>query len=133
MGIFSNIDLFTVGLSSAAILILGFIIFFNGRKSITNKYFLFLAVFATLYTIFNYLSYQSSSADTALWLLRFVIFFAVWYAFSIFKLMYVFPDEKKKMSKIFKYSTWLLVIIVSILTLTPLVFVEIAEFSINLT
>lgn len=119
---FLNLDLFTVGLAIAAIGILGFTIYFSNKKSITNKTFVLMAVSVFFWSIFNYLSYQVHSAELALWFLRAEIYFAVWHAFFNFQLFYVFPQEKKDFSKLYKYCLLPIAIIVSFLNLSPLVF-----------
>jgi len=124
-----NIDLVLVGIAIAAIGILGFIVFFNNRKSVTNRLFLLFALVAILYSTFNYLSYQPAFNNIALWLLRVVIFFAVWHAFCIFQVLYVFPKEKTIFSKKYKFILIPFVVFVSILNLTPLVFSKIGGLS----
>jgi len=123
-----NIDLLFVGITIAAITILGLIVFLNNRQSITNQSFLFFAFLTVAYGSFNYISYQVTDPGLILWFLRLTIFFATWHAFSFFQLAYVFPAEKKQVSKKYKLVLLVLVGITSLLTLTPFVFsgIEIA-------
>jgi signal transduction histidine kinase len=120
-----NWDLLAVGISIAAIGILGFLLYFKNPHSITNKSFLLFAFFTIVYGIFNYASYHTSSPFLTLWLLRFTIFSAVWHAYSFFQLFYVFPNNN------FIFGTWYrkwlfpLVSLCSLLTLTPFVFKQI--------
>ncbi len=132
MNIFSafvNLDLLTVGVSIAITGILGFVVYFNNSKSITNKTFLYFAVAAIFWGTVNYLNYQFSSAVVVLWLLRLVIFFAVWYSFFLFQFFYVFPKEKVIFPQWYKFYLIPIVIITSVNNLTPLVFPSIAELA----
>lgn len=126
-----NLDLLSVGIAIAGIGILGFIVFFNNRRSITNKTVLFFSISAILWSIFNYSYQQPDSPDTIFLLLRLHAFFAVWYVFFIFQLFYVFPRENIKFLKGYKFFLLPLVGFVSILTLTPFVFKEITKFSLD--
>lgn len=117
-----NLDLLSVGLAIAAIGILGGIAFFDNPKSITNRAFLWFAIMTTVYGIFNYLNYQVKSPELILWFLRLTIFSAVWHAFSFYFLFYVFPKNETTISRFNKFFIIPLTILVSILTLTPLVF-----------
>ena len=124
-----NLDLFSVGLAVAGIGVLGFAIFFNNRRSITNRSFALLASAAILWSIVNYSSYQIHDPDISFWTLRFVMFFAVWFAFTVFRLLYVFPRETLELPRRPWFALFSAVGLTSIITLTPLVFSEIAEIS----
>jgi len=125
-----NLSLFSLGIAIAAIGILGFIVFFSNRRSITNQTFLLFSILTILWSAFNFSTSQPfSSSVSALWFLRFSVFFATWHAFSFFQLFYVFPHEKVKFSKKYLFVLFPLVTLTSLLTLTPLVFSGIGEFS----
>lgn len=124
-----NLDLLSVGIASAIIVILGFIVYFNNKESITNRTFLYFSLAATFWGVINYLNYQFTSEVIVLWLLRFVIFSAVWYCFFLFQFFYVFPEEKIIFPKWFKFFLLPVVIFASILNLTPFVFSGIAELA----
>jgi signal transduction histidine kinase len=117
-----------LGISIINIVVLGFIVYSANPKSVTNRTFLFIAVTAVLFGIFNFLYHQPDLNNLALWFLRIHMFFAVWYAFSIFYLYYVFPNESVSYSKFFKFFLVPWVIFISVLTLTPLVFERIISF-----
>ena len=68
------------------------------------------------------MSYQTEDREVTLWLLRIVIFLGVWHSFSFFNFLYVFPLEKKKMSSLYKFFVVPVVIMVSLITLSPFVF-----------
>jgi signal transduction histidine kinase len=127
---FTNVDLLIVGVITAAIMLLGIVIYFNDRHSITNRTFVALAIWATLWGILNYISYQTNvDASLTLWLLRIVLFLAVWFAYYLFKLMYVFPEKEKTFPTYYKTVFLPLVVIISLFTLTPYIFPSIAETS----
>ena len=126
-----NLDLLSVGLAIASIGILGFIVFFNNRRSITNKTFLFLSLAIIFWSLVNYIGYQILIPGIALWVLRSVMFFAVWFAFFVMQLLFVFPREKVQFTVLYKFVLVILVMFTSVLTLTPLVFQKVAEVSIT--
>ncbi len=126
---FKNLDLLTVGITVAAIVILGFVVYLNNTKSITNQSFAIFCTVTVLWSFFNYINYQTSAPELVLWLLRVVIFLGVWHSFSFFQFCYVFPDEHKKFPKWYKFVLYPWTLLVSILTLSPLVFSSIAQIS----
>ncbi len=126
-----NFDLLTVGITIAAIGILGFLIYLNNKESITNKTFFLFSLVTIAWSFFNYINYQIKSPEIVLWLLRTVIFFGVWHSFTFFQFFYVFPEEKKSFPKWYRFLLLPYVVLVSILTLTPFVFSGIAELSID--
>ncbi len=125
-----NLDLLSVGIAVAGILILGFTIFINNKKSITNKTFFLFSIITVLWGVINYSNYQIDiKPEIAFWFLRATVFLGIWHSFSFMQLAYVFPEEKKKFPS--KYLKVLLPIVaaISLITLTPLVFNSIAELS----
>lgn len=117
-----NLDLLSVGIAVTGMIILGFVTFFNNPKSVSNKLFLCLSISASLWGLINYSSYQINSIEVSLWLLRLVMFFAVWSAFFTFALAYDFPAVKLKISSWYRNTILSVVISTSLTTLTPLVF-----------
>ncbi|MBI5306605.1 hypothetical protein HZB04_03415 [Candidatus Wolfebacteria bacterium] len=122
-----NVSLLSVGIAVICMGILALIVLLENRRSVTNKIFFFFSLITAIWSILNYLSFQFNNQFLILWILRFVMFLGVWHAFSIFTLFYVFPKEKVKFSKLYKFILIPTIIIVSSLTLTPLVFVQITE------
>src|SRR3989338_11504300 len=120
-----NLDLLSVAIAVAGIGILGVVVYFNNRRSSTNKAVLFFSLAAILWSIFNYSYYQFSDAVVVLWLLRIHAFFAIWYTFFLFYLFFVFPRERVVLPKSIKFGLVPVTILASILTLTPLVFREV--------
>lgn len=129
MDVLNNLDLLSVGVSVAGIGILGFVVYFNNKESITNRTFLQFSLITILWGTVNYFAYKITNHDIALWLLRIVLFLAVWQAYHIFKLFYVFPEKKVIFSDNYKWILLPLVGITSIITLTPLVLEKVKELS----
>ena len=98
-------------------------------RSATNQAFLFFSITTILWSIFNFLTAQFTSPQTVLWLLRLAIFFAVWHTFSVLHLFYVFPSERVKLPKLYKFVLLPIVVLTALLTLTPFVFSEVVRFS----
>ena len=128
MEVFNNLDLFSVGVAVSAIGILGLVVFFNNPKSSTNRSLLLFSILTILWGVSNYFNSQTGSTKFALWFLRSHLFLSTWHAFFFFQLARVFPREKVGLTKRIKYFVLPLVILTSILTLSPFVFVKISEF-----
>lgn len=126
---FGNIDLLFVGVAVAATCILGFTIYFNDRGSVTNRTFLFFSLITAIWGTVNYLNYQTSNPFLILWLLRLVMFFAIWQSFFLFRLFYVFPLREFVFPKIYKVFILPISIVAAGLTLSPLVFSRIVTVS----
>ena len=126
---FLNIDLLTVGITTAAIAVLGFVVYINNRKSITNKSFFLFCVVTVLWSFFNFVNYKIAQPELVLWLIRIVIFLGVWHSFLFFQFFYVFPEEQKIFPWWYKSLLTPYVIFVSLFTLTPFVFSGIEQLS----
>lgn len=124
-----NLDLLSVGISIAAIGIIGFSVVFSNSKSITNKTFLLFSLVTVFWGIVNFLSYHSPSAGISLFFLRLVIASAVWHAFSFFQLGYVFPNEKVSFPIWYERILVPLVVLSSIINLTSLSFSGVKSFA----
>jgi signal transduction histidine kinase len=120
--ILQNLDLFSVGIVVASTLILGFMVYFNNRQSATNKAFLFFCIMTVAWGTLNYINYNIGNSALAFWALRIAIFFAVWHAYSLFKLFYVFPEDHASYPKLYSLVLVPLVAASALLTLTPFVF-----------
>ena len=123
-----NLDLLSVGIAIAAIGILGFLVFFSDQKSTTNRTFFLFAIVSVLWNIFNYLVFKFTNPELIIWVLRVHVFFAVWYAFCLFHLFYVFPKEKVSFGRKYKILIFF-ICLVAILNLSPLTFVRVTEFT----
>ncbi len=106
----------------AATFVLGFTIYFNNKKSITNKTFLIFSIITAFWGIINYFSYQFSNSQLTLWFIRLIMFFAIFQAFFLYRLFLVFPEKEYKFSKRHNFILLPVVLFTAIITLTPLVF-----------
>ena len=129
MNIFQNLDLLSVGIVIASSGMLGFSVYFNNTSSVTNKTFLTFSIITLIWGGTNYLFYQIHNPEISIWFLRVVLFFAVWQAFIIFQLFFVFPSKKTTFPKWYKYILIPVVILTSILMLTPLGIEGVKELS----
>ena len=120
-----NLDLLALGIAVAAISILGFIIYFSNRKSVTNRLFLLFTIVSALWGIANYISYKIFDPVFGALSVRLVMFFAVYQAGLFFLLTYIFPQEKYKFSKLVKFIYVPVLFVVSVITLTPLMYSEV--------
>ncbi|MCS6789298.1 MAG: ATP-binding protein [Patescibacteria group bacterium] len=132
MNLIYDINFIFVGISLIGMGILGFIVYTNDSKNDTNKTFLFLTLSAILWGIFNYLyNLPSNNKFIILWFLRIHLFFAVLYSFFIFHFLYVFPEKKHYLSKYYKFIFIPFVLLIGLITLTPLTFrnIELNNFN----
>ncbi|MES2436944.1 MAG: ATP-binding protein [Patescibacteria group bacterium] len=129
MNLISNLSLLSVAVIIAAIGILGFSIYFNNRRSITNKSFLAFAIITILYSSLNYARDIVSSIDISFALLKITIFLALWHAFYFMQLFYVFPNENIKFPFFYRYILQPITLIIGLLTLTPFIFSGVNEVS----
>ncbi len=124
-----NADLLAIGIAIAAIALLGFVVYFNDRESVTNRSFFYFALINVIWSISNYLEYRFTTTTGTLWALRIHLFLSTWYALLFFRLAYVFPRREVA------FPSWYWRVIVpfimgtSLLTLTPLVFSRIAQLA----
>lgn len=126
---FNTLGLVSVGIVVAAIGILGFTVYLNGRKSVTNRTFYIFSLITIAYTFFSYISATIMSSSIGLELIRVSIAIAAWHAFFIFRLLYAFPEEKVKFPK---WHSWFLLpatTVISLLCLTPFVFSGVGKTS----
>lgn len=122
-----NLDLLSIGIVVAATAVLGFVVYFSNPKSITNRSFLAFTLVTVVWGSINYGAYQFADEGIILWLLRLVMFLAVWQAFTLFQFFYVLPLDKAVFPWWYKKFLIPIVITTSIITLTPLVFSRIVE------
>lgn len=127
MDIIKNIDLFSVGLASAATGVLGFLVFFSNRKSITNRYFLYFSMVTIGWSIVNYLNYQSINPVYGLLLIRMTVFLGLFHALSFYSLFTVFSKTSYTFSKFHRFGVFPWAIFVALLTFTPYVFFGVGQ------
>jgi signal transduction histidine kinase len=114
---FVNLDLLSVGITIAAIALLGFIVYVSNPKSVTNISFLIFCAVTLLWSFFNYISYQTTDSSILLPFWRMVIFLGFWHSFSFFSFLYVFPQEKIIFPKWYTYFLFPYIIFFSLWTL----------------
>ncbi len=121
----ANINILLVGIAIASIGILGFVVFFNNHKNLTNRTFLWFALIAIFWNSSNFLAYEFTDKNIILWLLRLQLFFAVWYCYFLFRFFFVYPEEKIVFSKIHNILILPFVALTSIVVLTPFALSEV--------
>lgn len=131
MPISSHLDLLFVGIAVASVGLLGFVIFFNNIRSTTNRSFFYFTTLSVFWSIVNYSYYQFPAGDLAFSLLRGVIFFATWHAFTFFHLASVFPEDDYHQPWWHTHILIPITGVVSILTLTPYVFERVDAIGAN--
>ena len=127
--IFSNFDLFSVGVALSALVLLGAIAYLNNTQNATARNFAAFAFATVIWNLTNFFQYQFSDPDSILIALRFNLFAAVWHAYFFFRLSYVFPKERYVIPWWNRYLLLPTVGLVSFLTLTPYVFSGIASLA----
>lgn len=111
---FTNLDLLSVGITIAAIGLLGFIVYISNTKSYTNISFLLFCAVTILWSFFNYISYQTKDPELYLHLWKIVILLGFWHSLSFFNFLYVFPKEKIRFPFWYKFVLLPYVIIFSL-------------------
>lgn len=123
--IVSSIFLVLLGISVSGIAILGFIVFFSDKNSVTNRNFLFFSLVTAVWGIINYLTYTVQDDHVVLVLVRLLLIFAISQAYLFFRLTYAFPEKSFIFNKKLDISTKIVVSVVALLALTKFVFSEI--------
>jgi signal transduction histidine kinase len=116
-----NVGLFLIGFVVVVSLISGIVVFIGNRKSATNILFLFFASVNSIWSVLSYLIYLDFDENLTLWIIRFVMFFALLQVFAFCLLVNTFPKESLQISKKKLGVLSLIVLIGLILTLTPYV------------
>jgi signal transduction histidine kinase len=122
MDLVHNPDILSVGVAVAASVLLGFSVFFSNKKSVTSKAFLIFTLISAVWGLANNFIYHAPSVELSFFFLRLTLALAIWQAFALFNLFYVFPSEDKQ------FNAWHFEVLtpavatVSTLALTPFVF-----------
>lgn len=124
-----NAGLLSVGAVAALLISMGFVVFLSDMESITHRSFLALTGTSVIWSLLNYVIYKSSDPFIVLWFLRFIMFMAVWFAYSFFTFFYVFPNRKQKLPGWYRFLLLPVTASISVVTLTPLVFTTVSSFS----
>lgn len=106
-------------------LAIGIFTYIHNPKSATNRFFLIFALMSVGWGIANYFSLHQLTPEATLNMIRWVMFFAVLHALSLFLLIHTFPSPKIVLKNIYLIPAILASIVVLILTRTPLVFADI--------
>ena len=126
-----NIDLIITGIATAGMMVLGFTAFMSDSKSATTRSFFLFTIIGTIWSLLNYAFYHVADPNIAFVVMRIVICVAVWFVLMLFQFLYAFPKTD------FFYPSWYRFLIVpsaalvSVVTLTPLVFVRISSLAPN--
>lgn len=115
----NTVLLYSVGIATAAIGLLGWTVFLSNKKSTTHRTFFFFSLVSILWNLANFLVYQVPNVQVGLWFVRLNLFFAVWYTFLLYKLFYVFPDATANLPERQAKIIYTIVSVVSLITLTP--------------
>ena len=122
INLLTNLTLLSVGITTAANIILGLVVYLSNKKSDTNNYFFLFTFVSSIWGIFNYLLYQFQDPIIILWFIRLVMFCAIWQAYSFFLLAFSYPEEHKTLPVFLKKYALKTVLITAIITLTPLMY-----------
>src|SRR3989344_3542280 len=116
-----NQNLFFTLIAAATTAFLGLLVFIHNRKGISNRIFIVHAAVGVVWAIINYFS-VIASPETALFWIRFVIFFAVPHVFLFLLFVENFPSEKLEGRRRQFVVTLGLMGLMMILALSPFVF-----------
>jgi signal transduction histidine kinase len=128
---FKNWDLLALGIVVTINVILGFLVYFENTKSPTRRSLLGFSLATAVWGIFNYLSYHVTPPAYGLIFLRLTICAAIWETYFFLRNAIAFPLEKDlpRAQKAWSLYLGYFALAVSVLTLTPLIFKEIASVS----
>ncbi|MBU6388558.1 HAMP domain-containing histidine kinase [Patescibacteria group bacterium] len=126
-----NVDLIITGVVMASMAVLGFTALMSDSRSVTAKSFFLFTMAGTIWSLLNYAFYHVGDPAIALNIMRMVICVAVWFVLFLFQFLYAFPKTD------FTYPSWYRFFVVpaaasvSVVTLTPLVFVRVSALAPN--
>lgn len=126
-----NADLLSVAITVAGIGLLGALIYFNKPSSVTARMFLGLALVTIVWSIANYFEYQNTGPMLGLFLIRSIVFLGTWHAYFFFRLCAAFPQDDHNPPSWYGAILLPATVVVSMLTLTPLVFLGVQQISVN--
>lgn len=130
-----HVDIILISVGAAIIItaLLGLLVFFANPKSVSNRAFFGFSVSAIGWNVFNYLSYQQGLPIDQLVLVRFVLFFAVIYCFSIFTFFFLYPKDEAVIPNWYTFGVVPVILAVLYLVQTPYIFHEIGYPSPQIT
>lgn len=109
-------------LSVVAHVWIGVVTLKRNSSSYTNRFFCAFAIISSLWTVTNYLSLHQSNEFSTLLVIRWVMFFAVFYTLLLFLTIHTFPYSQIKLNKHYLYGSLLVAGVVGLLTQTPFIF-----------
>ncbi|GIW66960.1 MAG: hypothetical protein KatS3mg095_0858 [Candidatus Parcubacteria bacterium] len=118
--IIKNFDITIATATSIVIYIFGYISYLKNKRSLTNIFFFIYTVFVVIWSILAVLFFKSRDPEVILYLMRIYFFSAVWINFLIYVISHLYPSEKLTGNKRLLYINLFLAVVVSIITLTPL-------------
>lgn len=117
---FINIDIVIGFVFSLIITILGYISYLRNKQSITNRIFLIYCILISIWGLANIFVFRIMNEIIFLWLVRTILFIAVWINFMIYLLTKVYPLDTFLFNKKELYLSFLTSIIISLIVLSPL-------------
>lgn len=103
-------------------IITGLFVYLKNPKNWSNTIFSIFALVLGLWIIADFLPLISTSEQWALFWLRINMFLAAWLCYTFFLFVYAFPRAKMDFSLRYLTESFIFVSLVSVLSLTPLVF-----------
>lgn len=119
------VEILILVISIATNLLLGFVVHRRNSRSATNQIFVALGVVIACLGVVNYVSVHPPSRESALFWIRFVMFFATLNSVLFFLLMHTFPRATFQFSK---HTLWLIAGMTGItmaVALSPYLFVDV--------
>jgi signal transduction histidine kinase len=112
---------FITNLSYTFTLLFGFYVYYNNPRNLTHKIFLIFSILASLWVVFNYIIYKIEfiSPEIFLPILRLFLFISALVSISFYFLFYIFPEEKKYISKAHFLMILSLGLLTGIVVLSP--------------
>jgi len=122
-------DLLAVGVATAAIAILGIVIYLDKPASATNIAFAAFAGLTVMWSFSNYAEYQYGTGLMTLWAMRIHLFMSTLHALSFFTFAYVFPKDQIEWPRWYVRALLPVTAATALLTLTPAVFTGVSELT----
>lgn len=115
-----------IGLTILGHVVLIYVLLRHNSSSITNRLIAYISLISILWTIFNYLPYTTTDEYTRLLYVRAVMFSTASFGYIVYLLARAYPNKtlptKSLIDKIYLFGGAVATVIITILSLTPLVF-----------
>jgi len=126
---FSNFNTLAVGFVTAGMAVLGAITYFSDPKNASNRIFFLFSLSAIVWSVLNYLFFNSHDPGIGLLLIRGVIASATWLVYFLFLFLFTFPKKEIPFSLQTQITLTLTALGVSILNFSFLVFKRVTSVS----